>query len=88
MSQEPLGGRPDSLPPAFRHFPPAPETGRLSCHRLFSAWPDRRVTGEPARLGRAKCVLFDVDGTLIDAVRNQRQVWGIWAERYGLNAAA
>ncbi|MFF8392438.1 HAD family hydrolase [Streptomyces sp. NPDC016172] len=33
-----------------------------------------------------KYVLFDVDGTLIDAVSNQRRVWGSWAERYGLDA--
>ncbi|MEV5802191.1 HAD-IA family hydrolase [Streptomyces collinus] len=33
-----------------------------------------------------KYVLFDVDGTLIDAVSNQRKVWGTWAERYGLDA--
>jgi sugar-phosphatase len=33
-----------------------------------------------------KYVLFDVDGTLIDAVSNQREVWGTWAERYGLDA--
>lgn len=32
-----------------------------------------------------KYVLFDVDGTLIDAVGNQRKVWGTWAERYGLD---
>lgn len=30
-------------------------------------------------------VLFDVDGTLIDALDNQRRVWETWAERYGLN---
>lgn len=30
-------------------------------------------------------VLFDVDGTLIDAVDNQRLVWHTWAERYGLD---
>ncbi|MCX5376727.1 HAD family phosphatase [Streptomyces sp. NBC_00091] len=30
-------------------------------------------------------VLFDVDGTLIDAVDNQRVVWRTWAERYGLD---
>lgn len=30
-------------------------------------------------------VLFDVDGTLIDAVDNQRRVWRTWAERYGLD---
>ncbi|MFD6359676.1 HAD family hydrolase [Streptomyces roseolus] len=30
-------------------------------------------------------VLFDVDGTLIDAVDNQRLVWRTWAQRYGLD---
>lgn len=30
-------------------------------------------------------VLFDVDGTLMDAVANQRRVWHDWAARYGLN---
>ncbi|WP_028805319.1 HAD-IA family hydrolase [Streptomyces sp. 142MFCol3.1] len=30
-------------------------------------------------------VLFDVDGTLMDAVDNQRRVWHTWAERYGLD---
>ncbi|MFI1170729.1 HAD-IA family hydrolase [Streptomyces melanogenes] len=34
---------------------------------------------------RGKHVLFDVDGTLIDAVDNQRRVWRTWAERYGLD---
>ncbi|MEU3891611.1 HAD-IA family hydrolase [Streptomyces sp. NPDC029041] len=33
-----------------------------------------------------KYVLFDVDGTLIDAVSNQRRVWENWALRYGLDA--
>lgn len=32
-----------------------------------------------------KYVLFDVDGTLIDALSNQRRVWGTWAARYGLD---
>ncbi|OII64742.1 phosphatase [Streptomyces sp. CC53] len=41
------------------------------------------ATGRP---DRTKYVLFDVDGTLIDAVRNQRRVWATWAERYGLDA--
>lgn len=31
-------------------------------------------------------VLFDVDGTLINAVNNQRRIWAAWAERYGLDA--
>ncbi|WP_372505915.1 hypothetical protein [Streptomyces macrolidinus] len=43
------------------------------------------MTSEPPRPGRVKYVLFDVDGTLIDAVSNRRQVWGTWAERYGLD---
>ncbi|MFH8496441.1 HAD-IA family hydrolase [Streptomyces coeruleorubidus] len=45
------------------------------------------MTSEPARPGPRKCVLFDVDGTLIDAVDNQRRVWASWAGRYGLDAA-
>ncbi|MFD9501128.1 HAD family hydrolase [Streptomyces sp. NPDC060035] len=32
-----------------------------------------------------KYVLFDVDGTLIDALDNQRTVWGTWALRHGLD---
>ncbi|MFC9283667.1 HAD family hydrolase [Streptomyces collinus] len=44
------------------------------------------MSSEPARQSRMKYVLFDVDGTLIDAVSNQRRVWGTWAERYGLDA--
>ncbi|MCQ1579244.1 HAD family hydrolase [Streptomyces parvus] len=39
----------------------------------------------PGRPGATRYVLFDVDGTLIDAVDNQRQVWRTWAERYGLD---
>nr|WP_308460838.1 HAD-IA family hydrolase [Streptomyces sp. Ru71] len=31
-------------------------------------------------------MLFDVDGTLMDAVSNQREVWRAWARRYGLDA--
>lgn len=33
----------------------------------------------------AKYVLFDVDGTLVDALANQRRVWSTWAERHGLD---
>ncbi|MBE8471391.1 HAD family hydrolase [Streptomyces justiciae] len=43
------------------------------------------MTSEPSHPGRRKYVLFDVDGTLIDAVNNQRRVWATWAERYDLN---
>ncbi|MEU5215427.1 HAD-IA family hydrolase [Streptomyces sp. NPDC020807] len=32
-----------------------------------------------------KYVLFDVDGTLMDAVENQRRMWHRWAARYGLD---
>ncbi|MER6473195.1 HAD family hydrolase [Streptomyces collinus] len=35
--------------------------------------------------GAVRYVLFDVDGTLIDALDNQRLVWRTWAERYGLD---
>ncbi|MGA4845109.1 HAD family hydrolase [Streptomyces sp. G5(2025)] len=44
------------------------------------------MISEPGRPGRKRYVLFDVDGTLIDAVSNQRRVWATWAERYGLDA--
>ncbi|MFD3504936.1 HAD-IA family hydrolase [Streptomyces sp. NPDC058676] len=44
------------------------------------------MTSESVRPGPRKYVLFDVDGTLIDAVDNQRRVWGTWAGRYGLDA--
>ncbi|MCX4699904.1 HAD-IA family hydrolase [Streptomyces sp. NBC_01352] len=40
---------------------------------------------ESVRPGPRKYVLFDVDGTLIDAVANQRRVWGTWAARYALD---
>jgi len=30
-------------------------------------------------------ILFDVDGTLMDAVENQRRVWHAWAARHGLD---
>lgn len=32
-----------------------------------------------------RCVFFDVDGTLIDALHNQRRVWAAWAVRFGLD---
>ncbi|MFF4326090.1 HAD family hydrolase [Streptomyces sp. NPDC001591] len=35
-----------------------------------------------------KVVLFDVDGTLMDAVENQRRVWHAWADRHGLDGDA
>lgn len=36
-------------------------------------------------LGAKKFALFDVDGTSIDAMDNQRRVWTGWTERYGLD---
>lgn len=36
----------------------------------------------------AKYVLFDVDGTLIDALANQRRVWHEWAASHGLDGEA
>jgi sugar-phosphatase len=53
---------------------------------VIAVWHDHRVISEPRRPGPIKRVLFDVDGTLIDAVSNQRRVWATWAERYGLDA--
>ncbi|MFC7262768.1 HAD-IA family hydrolase [Streptomyces lutosisoli] len=44
------------------------------------------MTSELVQAGPRKYVLFDVDGTLIDAVGNQRRVWATWAGRYGLDA--
>ncbi|MFI1499936.1 HAD family hydrolase [Streptomyces platensis] len=44
------------------------------------------MTSESVQSGRSRYVLFDVDGTLMDAVSNQRQVWRAWAKRYGLDA--
>ncbi|KAF4408052.1 HAD family hydrolase [Streptomyces lycii] len=46
----------------------------------------RCVVSGSGRPGPRKYVLFDVDGTLIDAVSNQRRVWRTWAVRYGLDA--
>ncbi|MFK8906653.1 HAD family hydrolase [Streptomyces sp. YS-3] len=46
------------------------------------------MTTELKQPRSAKYVLFDVDGTLIDAVANQRRVWEMWAVRYGLDPAA
>ncbi|MDQ0375745.1 HAD-IA family hydrolase [Cellulomonas humilata] len=33
----------------------------------------------------AAAVLFDVDGTLVDAVANQRRIWATWADRFRLD---
>ncbi|MEV1077143.1 HAD-IA family hydrolase [Streptomyces sp. NPDC050211] len=44
------------------------------------------MTSEFVQSSPRKYVLFDVDGTLIDALENQRRVWGMWAGRYRLDA--
>jgi sugar-phosphatase len=33
-------------------------------------------------------VLFDVDGTLVDAVENQRRIWAVWAAAHGQSVDA
>ncbi|MEU6378814.1 HAD-IA family hydrolase [Streptomyces sp. NPDC046909] len=43
------------------------------------------MTSHYTRPHPTKYVLFDVDGTLIDAVANQRRVWETWALRHGLD---
>jgi sugar-phosphatase len=49
-------------------------------------WHHHRVISDGIPPSPRKCVLLDVDGTLIDAVDNQRRVWATWARRYGLDA--
>lgn len=62
-----------------RSFAPMPGAG---------VWPCIRGPGRICRVNaaRARYALFDVDGTLINAVRNQREIWETWATRYGLDA--
>ena len=36
----------------------------------------------------ARAVLFDVDGTLVDAIAGQRRIWAQWAGEFGLDAEA
>lgn len=33
----------------------------------------------------SRAVLFDVDGTLIDAAANQRRVWALWTHEFGVD---
>ena len=35
---------------------------------------------------RPRAILFDVDGTLIDAIEGQRRAWSQWAAEFGLDA--
>lgn len=63
--------------------------GRVRSHtaaKVDSAWwHDLRVTPESIQSRRDRCVLFDVEGTLIDAVSNQRRVWAEWSTRHELH---
>ncbi|MGW6414062.1 HAD family hydrolase [Streptomyces sp. NPDC055055] len=43
------------------------------------------MTENPAPVPAHTHVLFDVDGTLMDAVANQRRMWHAWAGRHGLD---
>ncbi|MFE7185758.1 HAD family hydrolase [Streptomyces erythrochromogenes] len=43
------------------------------------------MIAESARPAAKRYVLFDVDGTLVDAVDNQRRMWEEWARRHGLD---
>ncbi|MFE6967371.1 HAD family hydrolase [Agromyces sp. NPDC057679] len=45
--------------------------------------PGDRDTGTGRRV---HAVLFDVDGTLLDALDGQRRIWGRWAAQRGLDA--
>src|SRR6187402_2397491 len=54
-----------------------------SSRRRCVGQPPASVRGMPA--SDATVVLFDVDGTLVDAVANQRQIWAKWADRFGLD---
>ncbi|MFF2271178.1 HAD family hydrolase [Agromyces sp. NPDC058136] len=40
---------------------------------------------EAGTRGPARAVLFDVDGTLLDALDGQRRIWRAWAEQRGLD---
>jgi len=35
-----------------------------------------------------RAVLFDVDGTLVDAIAGQRRIWAQWATEFGLDPAS
>ncbi|MFE2010957.1 HAD family hydrolase [Streptomyces sp. NPDC059491] len=43
------------------------------------------MTENPVPVPAHTHVLFDVDGTLMDAVANQRRMWHAWAGRHGLD---
>lgn len=63
---------------------PRPQ-GRPATACSVRRWPDQGVTSEVTRPVPGKYALFDVDGTLIDSVENQRLIMGTWAAQYGLD---
>jgi sugar-phosphatase len=47
----------------------------------------RRELSYDLRAVATRAVLFDVDGTLLDVLTNQRRIWHEWAARHGLDPA-
>ncbi|MCU1780373.1 HAD family hydrolase [Pseudomonas sp. 14P_5.3_Bac1] len=46
------------------------------------------IQGPAAFTQRYRAFLFDMDGTLLNSIAAAERVWGIWAERHGLEVAA
>lgn len=46
------------------------------------------IRGSAVFARRYRAFLFDMDGTLLNSIAAAERVWGIWAERHGLDVAA
>jgi sugar-phosphatase len=46
------------------------------------------IRGSAVFAQRYRAFLFDMDGTLLNSIAAAERVWGIWAERHGLDVAA
>ena len=46
------------------------------------------IRGSAIFTRRYRAFLFDMDGTLLNSIAAAERVWGIWAERHGLDVAA
>lgn len=46
------------------------------------------ISGSAVFNQRYRAFLFDMDGTLLNSIAAAERVWGIWAERHGLDVAA
>ncbi len=46
------------------------------------------IPGSAVFTQRYRAFLFDMDGTLLNSIAAAERVWGIWAERHGLDVAA